>query len=151
VFRLRVPASMSVLPALEVEADGQAYLLPLTNVARVVQLPGRPAPPPGEEIFAELDGHSVVVRELAPGLRAPGAGSRRSRPAVLLAVADRRALYVVDRVGRQRDVVVRALSELLRAIPGVSGCAETASGRAVLVLDPAALVERPLVSEEVGT
>jgi two-component system chemotaxis sensor kinase CheA len=145
-FRLRVPTSLAVLTALEVEAGGQSYYVPLPNVVRALDVdPARVRQVRGEEMV-DLDGEPVVAREIAarPGPR--GASGRLRRPAVLLAVADRRALLWVDRLGRQRDVTVRSLGELLPCVPGVAGCAETADGRTVLVLDPSSLLDAPLAA-----
>jgi two-component system chemotaxis sensor kinase CheA len=142
-FRLRIPTSLTVVPALEVESQGAAYFLPLANVVRVFEL----APSDRERLRGEdvvvVEGSAVPTRELAPfGEPEVPAPSGPRRPAVLLGVADRRAVLLVDRLGRQRDIVVRGLGDVLGAAPGVSGCAELGDGRTVLVLDPAALVDR---------
>lgn len=142
-FRLRIPTSLTVVPALEVESRGAAYFLPLANVVRVFEL----APEDRERLRGEevvvVEGAAVPTRELAPfgEAKVPAPPAPR-RPAVLLGVADRRAVLLVDRLGRQRDIVVRGLGDVLGAAPGVSGCAELGDGRTVLVLDPAALVDR---------
>lgn len=142
-FRLRIPTSLSVMPALEVEARGAAFFLPLANVVRVVDVTAAQRESIRGEDVVVLDGSAVPTRELAPFGERPGdAVARARRPAVLVGVADRRALLLVDRLGRQRDIVVRSLGDVLGAVPGVSGCAELGDGRTVLVLDPSSLVDR---------
>jgi two-component system chemotaxis sensor kinase CheA len=141
-FRLRIPTSLAVVPALEVEARGESYFLP-ANVVRVLDVTSAQRERlHGDEIVV-LDGFAVPTREIAPrGSRAVDAMARARRPAVLVGVADRRALLVVDRLGRQHDIVVRSLGDVLGSVPGVSGCAELADGRTVLVIDPASLLDR---------
>jgi chemotaxis protein histidine kinase CheA len=141
-FRIRIPTSVTVVPALEVEARGASYFLPLANVVRVLELGTKDRDRlRGEEVVV-LDGAAVPTRELAPfGERDAPAPAGARRPAVLLGVADRRAVLLVDRLGRQRDIVVRGLGDVLGPAPGVSGCAELGDGRTVLVLDPAMLVD----------
>jgi two-component system chemotaxis sensor kinase CheA len=145
VFRLRLPRSFAVVAALDVETGGERYFLPLANVVRVVEVEN-----PGLTASMEIAGRTIDVRELRPR-SSPSPPARRARPAVLLAVADRRTLFLVDRVGRRRDIVVRALGDWLGCIHGVAGCAETADGRSVVVLDPRALMEGPLETVEVDT
>jgi two-component system chemotaxis sensor kinase CheA len=148
-FRLRIPTSLAVVSALEVESRGEAYFLPLANVVRVLELgPADRERLRGGDIVV-VEGAAVPARELAPfAERAVPAPPSPRRPAVLLGVADRRAVLLVDRLGRQRDIVVRGLGDVLGPAPGVAGCAELGDGRTVLVLDPAALVDRaPLGAE----
>jgi two-component system chemotaxis sensor kinase CheA len=148
VFRLRLAPSLAVVTALEVEAAGECYFLPLTNVARVVEIASEEAGAAAHSV--EVDGRSVPVRDLIAGASV-AASRRRARPAILLALADRRALVLVDRVGRRRELVVRPLGDLVGPIRGIAGCAETSDGRSVLVLDPAALLEGSLAGAELAS
>lgn len=139
-IRLAVPASLAVLAALEVTAQGRSYFLPLPNIVRAVEVaPDRIRRSPGAT-RVELDGEEVIAREIVstPGDPAPSPGRRRA--AVLVAAADRRALLWVDHLGRQRDIVLRSLGEWTPPVPGFLGCAETPDGRTLLVLDVAALL-----------
>jgi chemotaxis protein histidine kinase CheA len=139
-FRLRVPITLSILPALEVEAAGQVAFLPLAHVRRVLRVDAsRLERGPERTLFVEGD-HAVTVARLdevltgASGSTEPGFG-------VILGLADRRRLLRVDRIGRRREVVVRSLGELLSNVPGVSGCTELGDGRTILILDVLALFE----------
>jgi len=146
VFRLSIPTSLVVLSALEVESGGQAYYLPLPNIVRAVDVEAeRIGSERGRQVVT-VDGERVAARELGPARASAGRGRGARRAGVLLAVADRRALLWVDHLGRQRDIAVRSLGGLLPAVPGVAGCAETADGRTILVLDPASLLDAPFAS-----
>jgi two-component system chemotaxis sensor kinase CheA len=46
----------------------------------------------------------------------------------------------VDRIVGQRDIVVRAIADPLVRVDGISGATDLGDGRAVLILDPAALI-----------
>ncbi len=138
-FRLAVPASLAVLPALEVESRGQAYFLPLPNIVRAIEVTSDRVRHDASGARVDLDGESVPARCIATG-GDEDRPFRGRRPGVLVAAADRRALLWVDRLGRQRDIVVRSLGDWTPPAPGIAGCAETPDGRTVLVLDVAGLL-----------
>ena len=140
VFRLTVPTSLAVLSALEVGAHGQSYFLPLPNIVRALRVSPERIHRDGDEEHVELDGEVVVAREILPDPHRT-AGPAVRRAGVLLAAADRRALLWVDRLGRQREITIRSLGDLIPAVPGIAGCAETPDGRTLLVLDPAAMLQ----------
>jgi chemotaxis protein histidine kinase CheA len=48
-------------------------------------------------------------------------------------------ILLVDEVGARRDVVTRRLGLVRTAVPGIVGTTELGDGRAVLLLDPAAI------------
>ncbi len=148
-FRLAVPASLAVLPALEVESGGQAFFLPLPNIVRALQVTSDRVRRENGQTHVLLDGEHVPVRDIVPG-SGGGTPFPGRRAGVLVAAADRRALLWVDRLGRQRDIVIRSLGEWTPPAPGFAGCAETPDGRTVLVLDVAALLGAALSGSGAG-
>jgi two-component system chemotaxis sensor kinase CheA len=67
---------------------------------------------------------------------------------VLVAGAGRGAFGVVfDRVVGQREIVVRAVSDPLIRVPGVSGATDLGDGRVVLILDVPALAAGGVASD----
>jgi len=64
----------------------------------------------------------------------------RGRLHVFVAGQDSAAVgFAVDRIVGQREVVVRPIVDPLVRVEGVSGATDLGDGRAVLILDPAAL------------
>jgi len=141
-FRIRIPTTLAVQPALLVRAAGQAYYLPLGAVARVLEIPrARLESLSGDEGLL-VDEESVPVRDLGEMLGAAPVDRGRERiPAVLLGLADRRLVLLVDSLGRQGDIVVRSLGSVLPPVPGIAGSSESGNGETVLILDAAALFD----------
>lgn len=139
VFRLRVPISLAITQALEVETGGQSYLIPLSHVRRALHARPEDLDLTSDDPVFLLDESAIPVRTLTDRPRPEQV--RASQPAVLLGLADRRVLLLVDRVGRRREIVVRSLGELLPDVPGVSGCTELGDGRTLLILDPIRLFD----------
>jgi len=138
VFRLRLPLSVSILRALLVASDGEDYVLPLGATAETFRL--EPAQ------VHEINGGLVIRRRdgLVPLLDlgfclGTSAVRRRSGYAVILeADGDCRAVGV-DHIRGIREVVVRRLDRWAVNHPAVAGSTILGDGRAVLLLDPAAL------------
>lgn len=141
-FSLRIPTSLAIVKALLVEAAGQEFFLPLASVAEVGHLkPAELEIVAGEEMLIR-DGRAIPVEDLAHILGLARESSDPPPLAVFLGLAERRLVLRVDRLGGQQEIVVRGLSELLPAAPGVSGATELGDGRTVLILDPGTLFER---------
>jgi two-component system chemotaxis sensor kinase CheA len=106
----------------------------------------------GDDEVALLDGDALLVRDLGRVLGGPGVERSRDRlPGVVLSVGDRTRLLLVDRLGAQREIVVRSLGAALPPVPGIAGSTDLGDGRTVLILDPAALVDgAPRASRAAG-
>ena len=138
VFRLRLPLSVSILRALMVASDGEDYVLPLSATAETFRLD------PAQ--VHEINGGLVIQRRegLVPLLDlgfclGTSAVRRRDGYAVLLeADGDCRAVGV-GHIRGIREVVVRRLDGWTTRHPAVAGSTILGDGRAVLLLDPAAL------------
>lgn len=140
-FRLRLPGSLAMAQALEVELGPEAYFLPLTNVTAV----GSIAPSALERLGADevcLDGPTARrVFDLASLFGLPPVPRDRERiPAVTLRARSESVVFLVDRLGRRKDIVVRPLGLLLPPVAGIVGSTERGDGRTVLLLDPLARV-----------
>jgi two-component system chemotaxis sensor kinase CheA len=141
-FRLRLPTAVTLAQGMEVRAGDDTFILPLAAVVRVVKLGPRDVENKNGSPVSRLDGQVIPVRDLGELLGLPPVGLRaRSTPAVLVGLADRRALVLVGGLGRRRDIVMKPLGGFLPELPGISGCSEAADGRTLLVLDPRAMVD----------
>ncbi|HZP41989.1 MAG TPA: response regulator [Candidatus Binatia bacterium] len=136
-----VPVSLSVLPALAVDAAGVA-LVPLDAVraTRLVTAGDVASSAAGERVVHEGDAIPFVPLAAVLGRPGPPRGDRRPRPAVVVRSGTRLAAFGVDRVLGITDIVVRPLPPLMAAAPVVAAAAIDANGGPQLVLDPAALV-----------
>ena len=138
-FRVRIPLTLAIIPALTVTAGGERYAVPRVSVLEVL----RP------DAVEDVHGAPVCRRRgrLLPlvGLRAQLGLPPADRPAVDVVVlqAEGRELgLVVDGVGDVGDVVVKPLGRLLEGIPTYAGATIAADGRVGLVLDVPGLAVR---------
>jgi len=127
---LRLPLTVTIVPALLVGVAGQRYAIPLGFVAETTQIRA-----PGTK--AGFRGMEVPVIELVAGTRSATDGWR---PGVILDVAGRHGALAVDTLLGQEDIVVGPLMAPRGTPRWVNGATILADGRAALVVDPAALV-----------
>jgi two-component system, chemotaxis family, sensor kinase CheA len=140
-FRVIVPITLAVLRCLLVEAGGCRYALPFHRVIRSqlhqssdqVRAEGR--------VLTWVDHQAVPVSVLSETLGEAG-GTSMDGPVVVLADAERRHAFRIDRLLGQRDVVLKGLSQLLPNVPAVAGASVEPDGSILLVLDPPGLIAR---------
>jgi len=142
-FTIVVPLTLAVLPCVLVEAAGERYAIPTHATAVLLEDPaaaevgleGGRAVWVGGDVVPLADLSTVVGGTGVPDGPAivldVGTGSSRSRCALRL-----------DAVHGQRQVTVTELGDVVPHSRLVSGASIEPDGSVVLVLDPAALVER---------
>jgi two-component system chemotaxis sensor kinase CheA len=147
-FALRLPLTLSKLRCLLASAGGRPYAVPATHVVRVMRFAA------GDVISAEGRELLKIPEGLVPlasltallGLSAklPPAGPARS--ALVLRGEERLVALVVEELGAEREITVRALPARLSASRHVSSAAVLELGRIALVLQPQELCRRALAS-----
>jgi two-component system, chemotaxis family, sensor kinase CheA len=138
---LAVPASLSAISALHVEAGGATVALPLGAVRRTAFLePGEVVRTP-EGAGIEHEGVLIPFTPLAGLLNRPApTAPRRFWSTVVVHAGGRLIAVGADRLAGTSDVVVRPLPLFLELHRAVAGAALDAEGNPQLVLDPAGLV-----------
>ena len=140
-FVIELPLTLAITDALLATVGDRTFAVPQASVREVI----------------EVDPASirqVENNELAP-LRGGVLPIRRLSRIFGLAERPRRALHVfvigtgadavgiaVDRIVGQREIVVRSMADALIKVPGVVGATDLGDGRAVLILDLAAIARR---------
>ena len=145
-FTIRLPLTLAIAETFIVRAGGQTCAVPQSFVREILQkTEAEIQMANGIEIVAYREGVLPVIR-LADFFRLPGAA--RGKFYLLVIVSDRGSVgLLTEEVVGQREVVVRALSDPLIQVSGVSGATELGDGKPVLILDVAALTHgtvRPL-------
>jgi two-component system chemotaxis sensor kinase CheA len=141
-FRVRLPSILTISQCLLVEAGGDPFFIPLGSVARVERISPERIERVGTGEIVLHGERAVPVRDLGALLGLRGVDRNLDRiPAVILGVANRRLVLLVDRLCGQREVVARSLGDVLPPVAGISGSAQLGDGRTVLILDPATLLE----------
>jgi two-component system chemotaxis sensor kinase CheA len=145
-FRLRIPLTLAIIPALMVEQHGERLAIPQVSLLELVQL--RPG-----------DGNRIEMAHQAPVLRLRGKllplldlgeqlglgpGGKRGESAQLAVVhaSGQRFGIVVDAVHDTEEIVVKPLHPMLRPIGVYAGATILGDGRVALILDVAGLGRR---------
>ena len=142
-FELRVPVSLSSLPALAVEAGAVVAALPLEAVRRVVRLSEGELTQGANGVRAMVDGQPLPFAPLAALLGTPSSQATCGGPidAVVLRRPAGAVALGVDRVRAVESVLLRSLPRGVHASPVVAGAAFQDAGPPCLVLSPGALGE----------
>ena len=136
---LRLPVTLAIVPALLAQVGDERYALPLTHVTETLQ--------PTRVPLRTVRGRAIVVLREEPlpllDLRdVVGLPSRdvREGQIVILALAERRAAMVVDRLVGQHDIVVKPFDAARGGTACFSGATILADGSASLILDVGSLL-----------
>jgi two-component system chemotaxis sensor kinase CheA len=149
-WRLRIPLTLAIVPALTIECCSQRFALPQINLLELVSLDSERAAAGVESVGGakvyRLRGSLLPLVHLAEvlGLSAdPNAGSTGLVVAVLEADGRRFGL-VVDRVLDTEEIVVKPLSSALKEIGLYAGATILGDGAVSLILDVQNLARRHL-------
>lgn len=150
-FRLKLPLTLAIVPALIVEAAGERYALPQGHLQELVLVDRRKQPLEcvyDAPVFRLRDKLLPVVF-LAEALELTSRESCLDKPKHHMAVLQVNGFsygLVVDRVVDQQEVVVKPLSSQLEPISAFSACTILGDGRVVLIVDAAGVAQRSNVS-----
>lgn len=141
-LELNVPASLSALEALLVEADGQHFAVPLAAVVRAVRLKPNELNRTAEALSLPYQGKLVPFMPLARLLRAGRDDRPESAAWSAVLVRGERGLVAlgVDRLLGGESVVCRTLPDSVDVDPTVAGTTLDADGNPRLLLDPDGLL-----------
>jgi two-component system chemotaxis sensor kinase CheA len=133
-FAIELPLTLAITDAIIGVVGHRSFAVPQSAVREVIEVDGGTVRAvENNEIVAHRGGVLPLVR-LATVFGLASRPNRRLH--VLVAGTGRDAVGVVfDRVIGQREIVVRAISDPLIRVPGVSGATDLGDGRVVLILD----------------
>jgi two-component system chemotaxis sensor kinase CheA len=138
-FAIELPLTLAIMDALIVEAGGQTFAVPLPAVREVLRAQaGEITALENNQLMLYRGGVLPLIRLAAQFGLAEAAG-----PVAYVFVVGGQASpagIMVDRIVGKREIVVRPIDDPLIQIRGIAGATELGDGRAVLILDTAALV-----------
>ncbi|HWD93872.1 MAG TPA: chemotaxis protein CheA [Verrucomicrobiae bacterium] len=137
-FTIRLPLTLAIAETLIVSAAGQTCAVPQSFIREILQKTETDIQVAnGIEIVPYREGVLPVIR-LADFLGLNG--NPKAKLYLLVIVSDRGSVgLLVEKIVGQREVVVRALRDPLIQVRGVAGATELGDGKAILILDGAAL------------
>jgi two-component system chemotaxis sensor kinase CheA len=144
-FVLAVPLTLTTLQVLLLEAGGQTFAVPSNFIRRLVRInPADLRTVQGREVLllgdaplpfatlADVLGFEHVTRSVSEGVNA---ADPRLRVGLHCAAGDREAVFAVDELLTEQEVVIKNLGARIRRVRQVSGATLLPSGRIALLLN----------------
>nr|WP_205707539.1 chemotaxis protein CheW [Kineococcus vitellinus] len=154
VWRLRIPLTLAIVPALTVECAGQRYAMPQVNLLELVSLDTERMSKAIEDVGGakvyRLRGALLPLIRLEEALELKRPAEAEMPTNLVIAVLEcdgRRFGLVVDRVLDTEEIVVKPLSGVLKAIGSYAGATILGDGRVSLILDVQSLARRTMRSD----
>ena len=140
-FRVKIPLTLAIIPALMITADGNRYAIPQVNLLELVRIDGSQGSVvediQGTPVY-RLRGRLLPLVSLREQLGLPESGAGTTYIAVLQA-DDRQFGLVVDDINDTEEIVVKPLGKHLRHVSQYAGATIMGDGRVALILDSIAL------------
>lgn len=149
-WRLRIPLTLAIMPALTVECDREFYAIPQVSLLELVALDAqtsgaieyvRSAP------VYRLRGDLLPLVDLREVFDAPPREDRSGSVIAVLQADTQRFGLLVDRVLNTEEIVVKPMSGRLKAIGLYAGATLLGDGRVSLILDVQAIGRRAMAGE----
>jgi len=144
-FVVELPLTLAIADALIAHVGDRMFAVPQANVREVIELDPAALRRIERHEVAPFRGGALPVLRLSDVFALTPRPGRVLHAFVIGAGADVVGI-AVDRISGQREIVVRSLDDSLIKVPGVTGATDLGDGRAVLILDLAALVRRQAAS-----
>jgi two-component system chemotaxis sensor kinase CheA len=137
-FTIELPLTLAITDAVIGRVGDEMFAVPQAAVREVIEVPAAEVRLVEENELIPYRGGALPIVRLA---RLFGiANSAAGRFHVFVVGRGNAAVgLVVDRILGQREIVVRAITDPLVRVDGISGATDLGDGRVVLILDPAAL------------
>ncbi|MDM8083369.1 chemotaxis protein CheA [Cellulomonas cellasea] len=154
VWRLGIPLTLAIMPALTVECAGDLYAVPQVSLLELVALDTQRSRGGIEYVHSapvyRLRGELLPLVSLAGVLQVgsgPEAGVEQGGVIAVVQADQQRFGLLVDRVLNTEEIVVKPLSARLKSIGVYAGATVLGDGRVALILDVQSIARRALTSE----
>ena len=149
-WRLRIPLTLAIMPALTVRSGSEIYAIPQVSLQELVALDKQKTRDAIEHIGAaevyRLRGALLPLVRLSDVLGQSG-GDVESAVIAVLQADNQRFGLIVDRVLNNEEIVVKPLATQLKAIGIYAGATLMGEGQVALILDVQAIARRTLSGE----
>jgi two-component system chemotaxis sensor kinase CheA len=154
-FRIKIPLTLAIIPALIVISDGDRFAIPQASLRELVRLEGTRASHGVELVQGapvyRLRGQLLPLVYLgrALGLGDPPTGNDAPLNIVVLEAESRLFGLVVDRIHDAEEIVVKPLAPALKSLGVFAGATIRGDGRVALILDVLGLAKQANVTSAV--
>jgi two-component system chemotaxis sensor kinase CheA len=142
-FTMSLPLTLAVLDGMVLSTGKQTLVAPLTAIIETLQ-------PKRSEVHWVGDGARVISLRgaylpfvdvgLALGYRTEALDAEQGVALLVEGEGGRRAVFLVDAIQGQRQVVIKSLEANYRRVPGIAAATILGDGRVALILDIDALI-----------
>ncbi len=147
-FKIRVPLTLAIVPALIVSTGQQRFAIPQINLIELIRIDEDQQSDGIENIQGcpvhRLRGQLLPLVYLQKELKLPEQRSGALNIVVLQA-EKRRFGLVVDQINDTQEIVVKPLADALKSIPVFAGATIMGDGRVALILDTLGIGHRARV------
>ncbi|MEA3034680.1 MAG: two-component system, chemotaxis family, sensor kinase CheA [Sphingomonadales bacterium] len=145
---LRVPLTLTIIPALTVGAAGQSFALPRSAIEEIVRVKGGAAriERVGGARMVTLRGRRLPLVSLPELIGGKGAAEEAQSLVVLRPAGGGTFALAVDAVHDHEELVVKPAAPVVMAAGLYAGTTIAGDGRPVLLLDPPGLADRARVT-----
>ncbi|MDQ1919592.1 hybrid sensor histidine kinase/response regulator [Massilia pseudoviolaceinigra] len=133
---ITLPLTQSIVRALVVDVQGEAYAIPIVKVERVLKVPQSEIHTLENKQFFDFGGEHLGLVSAAQVLELGQIGSGAGElPVVVIGAAQRRYALVVDTIRGEQSLAVQALDPIFGKMRDISAGALLDDGAPVLILD----------------
>lgn len=143
LWRLRIPLTLAIMPAVLVTSGGHTFVTPQVNIAELVKITTADIETVQGAPVYRLRGDLLTLVGLSDVLGHDPADNP-DRVIVVVQVDTTRFGLVVDKVITATEVVVKPLSHHLKAVPMFGGATILGDGALALILDVQAIARQAL-------
>lgn len=142
-FRITLPITLAIIQALIVRAGGEKFAIPLTSVEESLRIYSRDIRTLARREVFTLREAAVPLLRLADAFNLDDESDGDRKWFVVVTRSGEKSIGIlVDALVRQQEIVIKAIGDRLKSVPGVAGATEIGEGEIVLVVDTASLIER---------
>ncbi|HEV8657439.1 MAG TPA: chemotaxis protein CheA [Thermoanaerobaculia bacterium] len=139
-FRTTLPITLAIIQALIVRAGGEKFAIPLTSVSESLRINVRDIRTLARREVFTLRDEAVPLIRLSDAFNLP-AHTDEKFFVVVTRSGEKSIGILVDALVRQQEIVIKAVGERLKRIPGVAGVTEIGESEIVLVIDAGSLID----------
>jgi two-component system, chemotaxis family, sensor kinase CheA len=153
-FRLKIPLTLAIIPALLISTSGERFAIPQANVQELIRIEGAEQIKHRVETLLNvpvyrLRGQILPLLNLASVLRLESASTDSDLLYFVVVAADEyRFGLIVDQIEDTQDIVVKPLSKQLKSLNLFAGVTVLGDGRAALILDAVGLAQHAGVQRQ---
>ncbi len=143
-FKIRIPLTLAIIPALTISCAGERYAIPQVNVTELLSLKrsGGLEQLQGALVH-RLRGSLLPVLDLAKELQLrPTETESEHVQVVVVQAGERRFGLIVDEVHDAGEIVVKPLGKMLKGTPCLAGATIMGDGSVALIVDVFTLARR---------